>query len=108
MKEQILKIAKDLEQGTVTNEQAQTLLLGLFSVSGRKFFSVEGGGDWTDASVDYFINLTNRTGEEVHKEYEESGGYHGNSKKWFRDWAIEKEYMREPIDNELETYCDGL
>lgn len=33
MKEQILKIAKDLEQGTITPEQAQTLLLGLFSVS---------------------------------------------------------------------------
>ena len=32
MKEQILKIADDLEQGAITPEQAQTLLLGLFSV----------------------------------------------------------------------------
>ena len=28
MKNELLKIAKDLEQGTVTPEQAQTLLLG--------------------------------------------------------------------------------
>lgn len=34
MKEQILKIAKDLEQGTITEEEAQSLLLGLFVVSG--------------------------------------------------------------------------
>lgn len=33
MKEQILKIAKDLEQGTITDDQAQNLLLGLFGVS---------------------------------------------------------------------------
>lgn len=32
MKNEIIKIAKDLEKGTVTTEQAQTLLLGLFSV----------------------------------------------------------------------------
>ena len=33
MKEHILKIAKDLEEGTITTEQSQTLLLGLFGVS---------------------------------------------------------------------------
>ncbi len=33
MKEQILKIAKDLEQGTITQTEAQDLLLGLFGVS---------------------------------------------------------------------------
>lgn len=108
MKNEIIKIAKDLEQDKVTLEQAQTLLLGLFGVSGRKFFSVQGGGDWADASVDYFINLTDRTGEAVHKEYYESGGYHGNGKKWFGDWAIEKGYMRELTDSELETFYDGL
>jgi hypothetical protein len=108
MKEQILKIAKDLKKGDITSEKAQNLLLGLFGVSGRKFFSVEGGGDWADASVDYFINLTDRTGEEVHREYDESGGYHGNGKKWFREWAIEKGYMREPTDSELEIFNDCL
>lgn len=30
MKNEIIKIAKDLEQGVVTTEQAQNLLLGLF------------------------------------------------------------------------------
>lgn len=108
MKNEIIKIAKDLEQDKVTLEQAQTFLLGLFDVSGRKFFSIQGGGDWSDASVYYFINLTDRTGEEVHKEYDESGGYHGNSKKWFGDWAIEKGYMRKPTDSELEIFYDSL
>jgi hypothetical protein len=37
MKTELLKIAKDLEQGAVTAEQAQTLLLGLFSVRQRTF-----------------------------------------------------------------------
>ena len=34
MKTEILKIAKDLEQGTITDTEALTLLLGLFDVSG--------------------------------------------------------------------------
>ena len=33
MKAQILKIAKDLEKGTINTEQARTLLLGLLIVS---------------------------------------------------------------------------
>ena len=40
MKEQMLKIAKDLEQGTITETEAQNLLLGLFGLSGR-FYSDE-------------------------------------------------------------------
>jgi len=32
MKEQMLKIAKDLEQGSITETKAQDLLLGLFGV----------------------------------------------------------------------------
>lgn len=108
MKEQILKIAKDLEQGTITTEQSQTLLLDLFGISGRKLFAVQSGGDWADASVNYFVNLTDRKGEEVHKEYDENGGYHGTNKKWFGDWAIEKGYMRKPTDMELEIFYDGL
>ena len=40
MKEQMLKIAKDLEQDTITETEAQNLLLGLFGVSGR-FYSDE-------------------------------------------------------------------
>jgi nanoRNase/pAp phosphatase (c-di-AMP/oligoRNAs hydrolase) len=35
MKEQILKIAKDLEQGTITETEARTLLLGLLGDSKR-------------------------------------------------------------------------
>lgn len=37
MKEQILKIAKDLEKSTITDNEARTLLLGLFDVSTRTF-----------------------------------------------------------------------
>jgi hypothetical protein len=34
MKDKIIKIAQDLEQGTITETEARTLLLGLFDVSG--------------------------------------------------------------------------
>ena len=37
MKEQILKIAKDLEQGNINENNAQALLLGLFDVSTHTF-----------------------------------------------------------------------
>ena len=43
MKNEIIKIAKDLEQGVVTTEQAQTLLLGLFSVIGCGFINAKVG-----------------------------------------------------------------
>lgn len=47
MKKEIIEIAKDLEQGKVTTEQAQTLLLGLFSVSNRFKTRVETkSGTW--------------------------------------------------------------
>ena len=35
MKTEILNIAKDLEEGTITEDRARNLLLGLFSVSKR-------------------------------------------------------------------------
>lgn len=38
----------------------------------------------------------------------ESGGFHGNDKKWFDKWVIEKGYMRKPMSSELEIYYDGL
>ena len=34
MKQYILKVAQDLEQGTITEDKARSLLLGLFGVSG--------------------------------------------------------------------------
>ena len=37
MKEQILKIAQDLEQGTITTKTAQTLLLGNQSTLNRTY-----------------------------------------------------------------------
>jgi len=52
MKNEIIKIAKDLEQGTVTTEQAQTLLLGLFSVRQRIFAIKDTTGDWVKLFAD--------------------------------------------------------
>ncbi len=37
MKQKIIRIAKDLEQGTITTKTARTLLLGLFGVSGSGY-----------------------------------------------------------------------
>ena len=37
MKTELSKIAQDLEQGTITENKARTLLLGLLSVSTRTF-----------------------------------------------------------------------
>lgn len=34
MKQYILKVAQDLEEGTITEDKARSLLLGLFGVSG--------------------------------------------------------------------------
>jgi hypothetical protein len=34
MKQYILKVAQDLEQGTITEDKARSLLLGLFGVGG--------------------------------------------------------------------------
>ena len=39
MKDKIIKIAQDLEQGTITTETARTILLGLFGVSGSLHYN---------------------------------------------------------------------
>ena len=41
MREQILKTAKDLEKGKITDKEAQDLLLGLFGVSGSYLIGVK-------------------------------------------------------------------
>ncbi|MBK9223412.1 MAG: hypothetical protein IPO16_15015 [Saprospiraceae bacterium] len=56
MKNKIIKIAKDLEQGTVTTQQAQSLLLGLFGVSGGYLMAVKEFG----FSLDYEENKDGR------------------------------------------------
>ena len=47
MKEQILEIAKDLEQGIITETEAQNLLLGLFDVSGS-YSAEDMGKAWSE------------------------------------------------------------
>ena len=87
MKNEIIKIAKDLEQGTVTTEQAQTLLLGLFSVSGslpfsefeafRKWIELESWYESSDGEYDKFedpscitLNIN-----ELYEEYKRSNDH---------------------------------
>jgi len=79
------------------------------SLAAVKILALEGGGDWADASVDYMVNISGRTGEELNYEYRNNGGYHGNGQKWFKQWAIEMGYCREASDDELEVvfdYCE--
>lgn len=71
-----------------------------------KILAVEGGGDWADASVDYMVNLTSRIGDELINEYKNTGGYHGNGRKWFKEWAIDKGYCREASDDEIDIAYD--
>ncbi len=56
MKEQILKVAQDLEKGTITENEAKTLLLGLFGVSYDRAdmeYAYNADKDWQ--SFDKFI-----------------------------------------------------
>jgi hypothetical protein len=52
------------------------------------------------------VNTSEKTGEELFDEYQKSGGYHGNGKKLFMQWAIENGYCREPNENEIEIVQD--
>lgn len=49
MKQYILKVAQDLEQGTITEDKAKSLLLGLFGVSVSLLDFIE--------EVKYMMNL---------------------------------------------------
>ena len=71
-----------------------------------KILALEGGGDWADASVDYMVNVSGRNGKELNDEYRNNGGYHGNGKRWFKQWAIDMGYCREASDDELEVVYD--
>lgn len=71
-----------------------------------KILALESGGDWADASVDYMVNVSGRSGKELNEEYKNSGGYHGNGKRWFTQWAIDMSYCREASDDELEVVSD--
>lgn len=75
-------------------------------VSGCKILAVEGGMDWVDASINYMVNVSLKSGQEIYNEYTKSGGYHGNNKRWFKQWAIDIGYCREAFDDELEIVYD--
>lgn len=88
MKEQILKIAKDLEKGTITTEQAQTLLLGLFSVSTRfsepelktGFVKIEGCDNATGFERICKESELQKVGKEIFAEHPGENGYYSFTK----------------------------
>jgi len=75
-------------------------------VSKPRFISIEGGGDWADASVEYMILLGDYNLEELHKEYCNAGNYQG-TKLFFGGWLIEKGYAREAkADKDFQVIYD--
>jgi len=69
MKEQILKVAQDLEKGTITDIEARNLLLGLFGVSGS---FILGELEWLaeNACMDFLGTGSNwRAAEKEEKEW---------------------------------------
>ena len=75
-------------------------------VTGGKILAFESGGDWADASVEYMVNISGKSGDEIFEEYKKNGGYHGNGKTWFKQWTIDKGYCREETDDEIEVVSD--
>ena len=67
-------------------------------LSAVKILAFECGGD-----VDYMVNISGRSGEELANEFRNNGGYHGNGKRWFKEWAIDIGYCREASDDELDV-----
>lgn len=77
MKTELSKIAQDLEQGTITDNEAQTLLLGLLGVVSSLRLSNDEIKEQAHKSLD-------RT--EHYNEFERQGYYHGykNACYWMR------------------------
>ena len=69
MKNEIIKIAKDLEQGTITDQNARTLLLGLFGVSKSFLFCIEKAMGYAYASATE--GVTRQESQEDFKKYKE-------------------------------------
>ena len=58
MKTELLKIAKDLEEGTITDNEALTLLMGLLSINGNYLIEI-GNAYIEDADI---VNSYDATG----------------------------------------------
>ena len=84
MKNEIIKIAKDLEQGTVTTEQARTLLLGLFDVSKRAFSYNQ---KVTYMGKQYYFK------EQVENEILIANMETTNCPEMYNDWWVDSKYV---------------
>ena len=78
MKDKIIKIAKDLEQGTITEREAQTLLLGLFGVSNSTCNQISEQASKVD---DYEFNLHQHC-----KDEDDKTGFDSKPIGGFSDW----------------------
>jgi hypothetical protein len=90
----------------ISNNHETATSQSTLTLAAVKILALEGGGDWADASVDYMVNVSGRTGEELNDEYRNNGGYHGNGERWFKQWAFDMGYCREASDDELEVVSD--
>ena len=76
MKQKIIKIAEDLKQGTITEKEAQNLLLGLFGVSNSTCDQIFEQASKVD---DYEFNL--------HQHWkDDKTGYDSKPIGGFSDW----------------------
>ena len=62
MKEQILKVAQDLEQGAIDSDKARSLLLSLFGVSGSQ---IPEGGDFMTLEKRKDNTYFDQTGKQI-------------------------------------------
>jgi hypothetical protein len=69
MKTEISKIAKDLEQGTIADNEARTLLLGLLGVSESDLFHVEFAQKGSTYPMTAFTWMKDK--EEIKREFNE-------------------------------------
>jgi hypothetical protein len=67
-----------------------------------KILAFESGGDWTDATVEYMVNLTDLPGRYL-LDYYSTFDVYGKTGKSFAQWCVESGFCRLPTDQELEV-----
>ena len=88
MKKELSKIAQDLEQGTITEDEARTILLGLLGVSTRfskpelktGFVKIEGCDNATGFQRICKESELQKVGREIFAEHPGESGYYNFTK----------------------------
>ena len=77
-----------------------------FTPTPRRVCAVESGGDWADASVEYFtLPAEARPLDELRKEYERAGRYHGTG-VFFVGWLKANHDAKEAGEEDIEIAWD--